>query len=1326
MRFLPNVPGARALLPYLLAAWCLTAVPARAQETTLPNPALHEAPALRFEHLSIADGMAQGSGNTIMQDREGFLWIATQGGLHRYDGHTFKVYANTPFDTTSLSASWVWGVTEAANGDLWVGTEGGGLNRMDRASGRFTHYRHDPADPASLSSDRAFYALEDRRGDLWVATPDGGLNRMRAGEDGRFSHFRHDPDDPASLSSDVLFWIDEGPDGDLWVSSANGLNRIDPETDAVTRYLYDPSVDPGYRAPQNVISIWFPPETPEVVWLATGNGLVRLHTDTGAHERFLLAPDGAPENLIHQVVPDPSAPGILWVAGPGPGLARFDVQSKAFTPYRHDPRDPHSLANNDVQSLFADRSGTMWVGYNGAGLSAFNPGAVNFAHLRHAPDDPASLAPGTVWGIHEDRSGTLWVNTANGVRTWLTRFDAATGRVTRLEHDPNDPTTLLPGLYWAFAEDPDGSLWTAGNGSGGLNRIDRATGRVTRYRPEYPHFRGVYALIASVAHPGTLWVGHNQGLDRFDIATGRFTTVPMNPPDGGTDPWVLSLIEDAAGIVWVGTAGKGLARVDPSMGPEKEGVTWAADYDPRDTTSISDPRVQSIAARPGEPGILWLGTFNGGLNRFDTRTGKATHFLKKDGLADNVIYGMLVDDEGTLWISTNNGISNFDPDTGTFRNYGLDDGLMALEYNQNAYAKGKDGTLYFGSSQGVTAFSPERLRTNTIPPQVALEDFKLFNESVAVGPDSPLKKPLAETDLITLRHDQNEVTFDYVALHFANAAKNTYAYRLEGYDPDWVEAGTGRSATYTNLPPGDYTFRVKAANADGVWNEAGVSVGLVVTPPWWRTWWAYLLYGLGLLGGVFGVDRFQRRRLRKKEAERAQIREAEIRAEAQRKRRQDAERLSEIGRAITSTLSIREIIDTVYEHVNALMDAAVFGIGIYNEKRERIDFPASKELGETLRPFFYRLDDPDRLAAWCFNHRKEIIINDYETEYRQYVSRDLPPVEGGSPKSVLYLPLIHHERVVGVITAQSFEKGTYSDYHVSILRTLATYAAIALDNADAYRALNATVEELKTMQAQLVQQEKLASLGQLTAGIAHEIKNPLNFINNFAEVNEELADELRDELAPHPEILGDVSDLLDDLRKNAAVIATHGKRADAIVQSMMAHARGGESRRETVDVNVYVDEYLGLAYHGQRARVPDFNAELIRDFDDAAGTLELMPQEIGRVLLNLLGNAFDALYEHASNHNGPYAPRVTVTTRRTGNRVAIRVADNGPGIPPKIRDHIFEPFFTTKPTGVGTGLGLSLSHDIVTQGHGGTLTVESAQGEGATFVVTLPVGAPQA
>ncbi|HBQ60137.1 MAG TPA: hypothetical protein DD671_11090, partial [Balneolaceae bacterium] len=371
-------------------------------------------------------------------------------------------------------------------------------------------------------------------------------------------------------------------------------------------------------------------------------------------------------------------------------------------------------------------------------------------------------------------------------------------------------------------------------------------------------------------------------------------------------------------------------------------------------------------------------------------------------------------------MSTNGGISNFDPDTETFRNYGLDDGLMALEYSQNGYFKSKDGVMYFGSGKGVTAFVPEQLHINEIPPQIALSDFKIFNKSVAIGPDSPLKKPLSETTRITLPYSQNEVAFDYVALHFANPEGNTYSYQLEGFDPDWVDAGNKRTATYTNLPEGEYTFHVKAANADGIWNNEGVSVGLTILPPWYRTWWAYGL-GIGMIGFmVFGTDRLQRRRISKKEEERQTLREAELRAEAENKRRSDTEQLSQIGRAITSTLSVEKIIETVYEHVNALMDAAVFGVGIYNEEKKRIDFPATKEKGEMLPAFANYLDEDDRLAVYCFKNKEEIIIGDFEKEHTKYVTSYKPPVAGEASLSILYLPLIHQDKVIGVITTQSF------------------------------------------------------------------------------------------------------------------------------------------------------------------------------------------------------------------------------------------------------------------------------------------------------------------
>ena len=813
-------------------------------------------PSVRFRHLTIDDGLAQGTVRTVMQDREGFLWLSTQGGLHRYDGHTFVVYKTTPFDTMSISDSWVNATVEAADGGLWVTTQRGGLNRMDRATGTFTHYRHDPDAPTSLSSDKTVDVIVDRRGDLWVTTLDGGLNRMRAGEDGRFTRYRHDPDDPESLPSDELYRITEAPDGQIWVGSANGVFRVDPATGAATRYLFNPESAGGLATPFYVYAPYHPPDAPGTVWLATGNGLVRLDSETGAFRRFLLVPgEGAlsSRNTLRSVIPDPETPDVLWVSGMGTGIARFDVRTGEFTRYRHDPVDPYSLAENSVFTVAADRSGTMWVGYASQGLSAFNTESAYLSHLRHDPRDEQSLAPGIVWGLYEDREGTLWVNTDVGeLEFYLTRFDAG-GRVVRYRHDPDDPGALYPGVNRAFAEDPAGRLWIAEER--GLSRLDRETGRVTRFlRPADPQRNDVYALLPTAADRHVFWVGSVGGLDRFDTRTGEFTRVPLSLGVEG-EPSVEVLHESADGTLWAGTP-SGLVRLAPSGE-----AAVASAYDPGDPTTISSDLILDIAERAGEPGVLWLATRGGGLNRFDVDTGTARQYTTDDGLPSDVVYGLLEDGGGALWMSTDGGIAAFDPATGTVRSYGLGDGLMALEYNTHGFATGAGGVLHFGSGAGVTSFRPERLQINRVPPQVALTGLRVFNEPVA-GAGAPRRWSLSEPQTVRLAHDQNQVTFEFAALHYKDPAANRYAYRLEGLDERWIEAGTQPSATYANLPPGRYTFRVRAANSDGVWNEEGASVGLVIARPWWRTWWAVLGYAVAAVGLAAAVARDRQRRAR--------------------------------------------------------------------------------------------------------------------------------------------------------------------------------------------------------------------------------------------------------------------------------------------------------------------------------------------------------------------------------------------------------------------------------------------------------------------------------
>lgn len=443
----------------------------------------------------------------------------------------------------------------------------------------------------------------------------------------------------------------------------------------------------------------------------------------------------------------------------------------------------------------------------------------------------------------------------------------------------------------------------------------------------------------------------------------------------------------------------------------------------------------------------------------------------------------------------------------------------------------------------------------------------------------------------------------------------------------------------------------------------------------------------------------------------------------------NVELLGEIGRQITASLSVDKIIGTVYNNVNGLMDASIFGIGIYHEETKTLDFPSTYENGEALPAYSNSVDDQNRLAAVCFKTGKEIVINDLHNEYKKYLQSMPTASEGKVPVALIYLPLKVKGRMFGVITVQSFNKNAFTDYHLYMLRTIALYSAIALDNAESFLKLSTTINILQETQKQLVQSEKMASLGELTAGIAHEIQNPLNFVNNFSEVSNELIEEIEEERAKSPESRDEtlVSEILGDIKQNLIKIKHHGKRADSIVKGMLQHSRTSSGEAILTDINTLADEFLRLSYHGLRAKDKSFNADFKMDFDPDLPKIPVVPQDMGRVFLNIINNAFYAVDKKSKSGFPDYKPMVVVQTKKLEKVVEITISDNGSGIPSEIKDKIFQPFFTTKPTGQGTGLGLSLSYDIV-KAHGGEIAVESKVGEslseelgGTSFIITLPL-----
>ncbi len=745
-------------------------------------------------------------------------------------------------------------------------------------------------------------------------------------------------------------------------------------------------------------------------------------------------------------------------------------------------------------SLVEEAPFFMWMGGK-IGLVRKNLKNGSSKLFAHEPLNENSLSGNFITEIVKDNAGILWVGTPSG----LNRYDAENENFTRYLHDPNDATSLSNNYVDAILEDQDFNLWV-GTETGGLNLLDRDTGKFTHYRKNDKDPSSIGDDHVSVILEGEkneLWIGSGAkgGISHMDRKSGKFKHYLPELP-------VYDLFKDKSGIIWAGTR-KGLYRYHKTLD----------DFYPlsKDSAGID-------------------------INSF--------------------VMSIIADNEDNLWISTLTGIYKLNNSRDNLVHFGKESGVITTNQDRLFTAcgyKASDGKLFFLDSKGYYAFYPTEFNIPLDESPLYFTSFWLNNRSLVPDKKGPLKESLNDTKEILLDHDQNEFAFSFTSIDYRTSANKIMYYQLENYDTDWREARVEDKVNYYRVPPGNYNFRIKAVNSrNGVWSEK--SIALIVTPPWWTTWWAYGLYFVLFAVAVYAMDRYKRKRLLEK-----------ARAEAK-----------------------------------------------------------EKELAQ----------------------------------------------------------------------AKKIKKA---------------YA------------------ELKATQSQLIQSEKMASLGELTAGIAHEIQNPLNFVNNFSEVNTELIEELEEERKKEIRDFTNEDDLLNNIKENEQKIIHHGKRADAIVKGMLQHSQSTSGKKEPTDINALADEYLRLAYHGLRAKDKSFNATMKTDFDKTIGKINIIPQDIGRVVLNLITNAFYACTERSRSavnegkklNQKDYEPTVTVTTKKEADKVIVSVKDNGNGIPKKVLDKIFQPFFTTKPTGQGTGLGLSLSYDIV-KAHGGELKVKTKENEGTEFIIIIP------
>jgi ligand-binding sensor domain-containing protein/signal transduction histidine kinase len=793
-------------------------------------PALAAPPrTLNFESLGVKEGLAQETVTAIVQDQQGFMWFGSQHGLSRYDGNRVVVYRTVPHDARSLSDNWVQALHVDKKNRLWVGTRGG-LQRFDPDSGGFTTFLA-PDSAGGAGKHHVQAIISDGYGQLWIGTNDGVQHFDP--ESGRFTVHRHRPGDAASLAHNQVNALALDADGALWVGLKRGLDRLAAGASAFEHFRVDSAQRPS--APMNEVQL-LRVDQHQVLWIVTMDGLVSWPLASAGRQRHVFsAADGLPPSLITALLQDRD--NTLWLGTNTSGLHRWDAQRQRFVAI---PVDPHQLAGSEVSTLFQDHTGTLWVGTWTAGAKRVDLASGGFSRYFHQPGDARSLHDNRVYGICSDGKGGLLLAGFGGID----RLDPRSGDITRLRTDARLASHMRNNeLVLAVHRDARGQLWIGTSAE--LGRFDPASGAF------HPHaFAGPDPNSGSITHiggdrAGNLWVGSRGGLHRIDAAGGADRSYRHDPqqPASLADDWVRMSLEDGDGRIWVATD-NGLDLLDPASGAFRH-----FRHDPADAASLSSDRVQFLFR--DSRGTLWVGT-NGGLNRMRRGAGGAIGFRSyttRDGLGADSIGGILEADDGQLWLATASGISRMDPGRDSFKNFTARDGMIEGYYFSGSAYRDADGGMYFGGVNGLTAFHPDRIGANPYPPPAVLTGLRVGN--TPLPPDS---------NNLNLEHTASSLRFEFAALHFADPPHNRYRYQLQGFDRDWRDSDAGNaSAGYTNLDPGHYVFRVKAANKDGVWGESAPPVSFDIAPPPWQRWWFQLPLGLGLMLLVWTIDRLRTR-----------------------------------------------------------------------------------------------------------------------------------------------------------------------------------------------------------------------------------------------------------------------------------------------------------------------------------------------------------------------------------------------------------------------------------------------------------------------------------
>ncbi|MES2454219.1 MAG: two-component regulator propeller domain-containing protein [Bacteroidota bacterium] len=790
---------------------------------------------ISFNHLTVENGLSQSSVLSIAQDSMGFMWFGTKDGLNKFNSRNFEVYKHDDNNPTSLSSSKnINALLTDRKGNLWIGTQNG-LNLYLPESNGFKHFLHDPADKNSISNNTVRHLFEDKEGNIWIGT-ENGLNKLL--KNGQFQRF-YAVSDGKGIAGNLVKAIHQDHDGVLWVGTSNGLNSMKYEQGKYTfnSYFHN-TADPQSLADNDINAIFEDPM--RNLWIGTHNFGLELLDRPSATFRHYKAGNGTHaliSNVIRKIKMDGN--GKLWISTLN-GLSIFDVAAQKFTNLAHNPEDPSGLNQNSVYDILQDKAGSMWLGTYYGGVNVYHANSTPFRKYKANPGKNG-ISSNVVSTIVEDRQHNLWIGTeAEG----LNYYNRSTGAFTNFKNDNAHPNALSSHLVKALSIDKKGWIWI-GTYEGGLDVYMPEKGIFKHYQPgDFPNSLNTNRIVFMLRdHRQRLWLGtRSQGIFIYDEGADKFS-----PFDAGLKPEVLKhvrcMYEDSHRNIWIATnSGTYIVSVNKNIVVQFKPTNALYKFD--DLNFINED----------SKGNIWLGSYESGLIRYDSKSKTVKGYTTKDGLPSNSIMGLLEDSSGSLWISTSNGLSKFDQHT--FTNYTVEDGLPGNVFNYNSFFKDTKGELFFGGYNGLVSFFPDQIRKNKMVPRAVFTQLKLFNKPVSMGDESQvLSRNISLQPEVNFSYNQNIFTVDFAVLNYIKSEKNRYAYKLEGFEKDWNYVNSP-SASFTNLPAGNYTLLVRGTNNDGVWTSEPARLNIHVHPPFWKTWWAYLFYIICLSVLVFFVFRF--------------------------------------------------------------------------------------------------------------------------------------------------------------------------------------------------------------------------------------------------------------------------------------------------------------------------------------------------------------------------------------------------------------------------------------------------------------------------------------